>query len=168
MQRTLISVKGTGAESKGRRTVLQPEQWENAYEDDIYENMRLPKGCVVIANVRNMLHDPAVFPNPEDFDPGRYHNLNSEMEKVTDLVFGFGRRACPGRTFAEGTVFAIIVTVLATCDVLPVVDVEGKVSVPDVTLSSGTFSSPSGFKCKLKYRSEHSREMLGQGLTMKN
>ncbi|KAJ7730976.1 putative monooxygenase [Mycena maculata] len=128
--------------------------------DDIYEGMYLPKGSVVTPNIWNMLHDPDVFPNPMEFNPDRYQNLDSEMEKVTEVIFGFGRRLCPGKLFAEGTIFALVATTLATCDVLPAVDAEGNESPTNVTFSSGVFSSPSEFKCIFKYRSEHSREML--------
>jgi cytochrome P450 len=85
-----------------------------------------------------MLHDPDCFPNPDDFNPGRYNKLDSEMDKVTEVVFGFGRRVCPGKLFAEGTFFAIAATVLATCEILPVVDFEGNEVVPNITYSSGT------------------------------
>lgn len=75
-----------------------------------------------------------------DFDPERYQNLDSEMRKVTDLAFGFGRRACPGFYFAEGTIFAIVSTLLATCEILPVVDEHGESITPNVAYTSGTIS----------------------------
>ena len=78
-----------------------------------------------------------MYPNPDVFDPSRYHNSDVEMRKVTDLVFGFGRRTCPGFHFAEGTVFAMIATVLATCDIVPVVDADGHVIIPEGEYNSG-------------------------------
>lgn len=60
------------------------------------------------------------------------------MKKVTDLAFGFGRRACPGVHFTEGTIFAVVSTVLATCEILPDVDEDGKDDVPSVEYTSGT------------------------------
>lgn len=85
-----------------------------------------------------MLHDPDIYPNPEEFNPERYNNLDSEMDQVSDLVFGFGRRVCPGKHFAEGTFFAIAATVLATCEILPIVDAKGKEVIPNITFSTGT------------------------------
>ena len=85
-----------------------------------------------------MLHDAEIFPNPMDFNPDRYQNLDSEMQKVTNLAFGFGRRICPGMYLAEGTIFAIVMTVLATCDILPAIDANGKKVTPEVSYTSGT------------------------------
>lgn len=125
-------------------------------EDDVYNGVFLPKGSVVMPNVwsitelhpislhcqfkltsRHMLHDPAIYPGPGAFKPERYGGLDSEMKKVTDLAFGFGRRACPGYHFAEGTIFSIVATVLATCDVVPVVGEHGQKIIPDIRYTTG-------------------------------
>ncbi|KAJ6581964.1 cytochrome P450 [Mycena capillaripes] len=132
-------------------------------QDDIYDGMHIFKGSLVIANIWHMLHDPAVYRNPMDFDPDRYQGLDSEMDKVTDLAFGFGRRACPGKDFAEGTFFAIISTVLATCEILPILDAGGNEVLPKVTYSSGTIVFPSPFNCNIKCRSQKALELLSHG-----
>ncbi|EED82432.1 predicted protein [Postia placenta Mad-698-R] len=107
-------------------------------QDDVYEGMFFPKGAVVMPNVWHMLHDPAVYPDPMAFRPERFENSDAEMRKVTDLAFGFGRRACPGYDFAEGTVFAVVATILATSTVKRAVDERGKDILPEVTYTSGT------------------------------
>ncbi|KAJ7499369.1 cytochrome P450 [Mycena latifolia] len=129
-------------------------------KDDIYEGMHLPKGSILIPNVWHMLHDPDVFANPMEFDPDRDQNLDSEMEKVTDLVFGFGRRLCPGKTFGEANVFAIVATVLATCNVSPAIDASGNDIIPKVSYSSGSISFPSRFDCNITSRSDQTYELL--------
>ena len=93
---------------------------------------------IEIINPREMLHDPSIYPDPMAFNPDRYRLDDSEMQKVTDLVFGFGRRACPGFHFALGTLYAIVLTTLAICDILPALDENGKEIVPTVKYSSGT------------------------------
>ncbi|KAJ7890886.1 putative monooxygenase [Mycena olivaceomarginata] len=120
--------------------------------DDVYEGMHIPKGSAVIANIWHMLHDAEVFSDPMRFDPDRYRNLDSEMDKVANVVFGFGRRQCPGRLLAESIIFAIAVTVLATCDILPTVDKNGSDIIPNVVYSSGIFrhSFPSRFACDIR------------------
>ena len=57
-----------------------------------------------------------------------------------DLVFGFGRRTCPGMQFAEGTTFANIATTLATCDILPELDDDSKPIIPELKWSDGVIS----------------------------
>ena len=34
--------------------------------------MFMPAGSIVYGNVWGILHDPALFPNPEAFDPGHF------------------------------------------------------------------------------------------------
>lgn len=87
-----------------------------------------------------MLHDPDTYPNPMEFNPERYNGLDSEMQKVTDLAFGFGRRVCPGLHFAEGTLFLIVATTLATCKVLPGLDKHGKAVLPEYAYTPGTIA----------------------------
>lgn len=92
----------------------------------------------ILNYVRNMLHDPAVYTEPEKFDPSRYQNRFSEMDKVMNLVFGFGRRACPGVDFADGTIFAAVATILATCEILPEMSSSGQEIIPNGIFSSAT------------------------------
>ncbi|EMD35288.1 hypothetical protein CERSUDRAFT_53668 [Gelatoporia subvermispora B] len=72
-----------------------------------------------------MLHEPKVYPDPTSFKSERYPNSDAEMRNAHDLVFGFGRRSCPGVYFAEGTLFAIVSTVLAMVGILPGLDAQG-------------------------------------------
>ncbi|KAJ7684152.1 putative monooxygenase [Mycena polygramma] len=133
-------------------------------KDDIYEGMHLPKGSLMIPNVWYMLHDPEVYPDPDIFNPDRYNNLDSEMKKVWDVAFGFGRRICPGMLFAEGTFFAIAATVLATCEIIPTVDSKGNNIVPNLTPTSGAISFPSDFDINLKCLSKEAFDLLSSGL----
>ncbi|KAJ7656514.1 putative monooxygenase [Mycena polygramma] len=131
-------------------------------QDDVYEGLHLPKGAQVVANVWHMLHDPEIYQNPTVFDPDRYQNNDAEMAKVTDLVFGFGRRACPGRYFGESTFFMVVATVLATCDIVPSLDSERDPSIAsDVNAySSGVITNPPPFGCDVKHRSEKALRLL--------
>ena len=77
-----------------------------------------------------MFHDPDIYPDPMVFKPERFRGDDAEMDRM-GIVFGFGRRACPGRYLAEGTVFAFIATILATCRILPGLDENGQEVMPD-------------------------------------
>ncbi|KAJ6591284.1 putative monooxygenase [Mycena vulgaris] len=134
-------------------------------KDDIYEGMHVPKGSLMIPNIWYMFHDPEYLPNPNKFDPDRYNNLDSEMDKFAHLVFGFGRRVCPGKLFAEDSLFAIIATVLSTCEILPVFDALGNKTTPDITFSSGTIIFPSEFAVNVKCRSTKALELLSQSIS---
>ncbi|KAJ6477572.1 putative monooxygenase [Mycena sanguinolenta] len=136
-------------------------------QDDIYDGIHFPKGSVLIPYAWHMLHNPEVYPNPMEFDPDRYRGLDSEMDQVTDISFGFGRRACPGRHLAEGTLFAVVATVLATCEILPIQDNEGNAVLPEIsyTSESGTIAFPSPFDCDIKCRSQKAFDLLVEGCT---
>ena len=97
---------------------------------------------------RAMLHDPTVYPNPEEFVPGRFlkdGRLNPDVRDPTRIAFGFGRRLvqtvpsilgvrlicflhriCPGRYFADATVFTFIASVLHTLNITPPIDEFGQ------------------------------------------
>nr|BAK09477.1 cytochrome P450 [Postia placenta] len=129
-------------------------------EDDIYDGSFLPKGSIIMPNVWHMLHDPNIYPEPDAFKPERYGGSDIEMKKVTDIAFGFGRRACPGFYFAQGTIFSIVVTVLATCDIVPIVDNHGREIIPDVRYSTKIILCPEDVKCTFRPRSEQAKLAL--------
>ncbi|KAK7458132.1 hypothetical protein VKT23_010040 [Stygiomarasmius scandens] len=124
-------------------------------QDDVYHEMYLPKKSIVLTNVWHMLRDPEVFDRPEVFNPDRYGGLDSEMQKVTDISFGFGRRVCPGRFFAENSIFSMVTTLLATCEILPPHDASGKEYPPEsLTVESGTIVFCGPFECTIVPRPE--------------
>src|ERR1700722_20526928 len=59
-----------------------------------------------------MLHDPFCYPNPFKFDPTRFLGPNPQKDP-RDICFGFGRRICPGRVLADGSLFIICAQTLA-------------------------------------------------------
>ncbi|EIW76581.1 cytochrome P450 [Coniophora puteana RWD-64-598 SS2] len=87
-------------------------------EDDVYEGEFIPKGTVVIVNVWAICSDPARFPSPSEFRPERFlsadgKSLADDTDLSVDLVFGFGRRVCPGKHLAEGSLWPAIAAMLA-------------------------------------------------------
>src|SRR6267154_318254 len=63
---------------------------------------------------RAITRDPDVYPEPEVFKPERFLNLNGTLRDgfILTSVFGFGKRVCPGRHFADTTLFIVAATVL--------------------------------------------------------
>lgn len=71
------------------------------------------------------------------FNPERFNDDDAEIAKVSDLAFGFGRRLCPGKNFAENSLFAVVSTVLASCHILPGVDERGAKVIPEYVFTTG-------------------------------
>ena len=47
-------------------------------------------------------------------------------------------RACPGRHFADASLWLTMASVLATFDILPALDEQGRELLPEVAFTSGT------------------------------
>jgi cytochrome P450 len=62
---------------------------------------RLPARTVVFVSTYGVHHNPAAWPDPERFDPGRFlPEREAAREKGTYLPFGAGPRVCIGNHFA--------------------------------------------------------------------
>ncbi|KAH9172382.1 cytochrome P450 [Lactarius sanguifluus] len=79
-------------------------------EDDWYEGIFIPKGTICLQNMRTLNFNSEVYgSNAMDFDPSRYLDEKGQVKAVMvgreegHMSFGFGRRICPGRFVAEGT-----------------------------------------------------------------
>jgi Cytochrome P450 len=121
--------------------------------DDVYEGSFLPAGSTVFANAwyafsispsclflsscRAMLHDDAVFPEPDKFKPERF--LDPAM-RFPDAAFGFGRRTCPGRFMARSSLWIGIASVLAAFEISPKLDEQGKPILPEEKYDAGLIS----------------------------
>ncbi|KAF5309909.1 hypothetical protein D9619_010547 [Psilocybe cf. subviscida] len=134
-------------------------------KDDYYDGYFIPKGSIVFPNIWHMTHDPEIYPNPDKFDPDRFKGQDSEMSKVYDLVFGFGRRVCPGLHLAQGSLFAIVATTLATCEVLPGLDENGREVLPTTGYENGTIPMPEPYSLRLKPRSLQAASQLAEAST---
>jgi cytochrome P450 len=77
-----------------------------------------------------MLHDPAVFPEPDRFHPERW--LSPDAPAFPNQAFGFGARQCPGRFLARASIWSNIVGILAAFDITPTED-----GLPEEAYSSG-------------------------------
>ena len=75
---------------------------------------RLQRPC------RAMLHDETTYPEPFKFKPERFMTtdgqLNRDMKDPFHMVFGFGRRICPGRFMAVSTIWIAVASVIAAFD----------------------------------------------------
>jgi cytochrome P450 len=80
---------------------LYPPAWvvtRRALADDVLSGYPVPAGSVVLVSPYTVQRDPAVWPDPERFDPTRF--LGTTPARGTYLPFGAGPRLCIGRDFA--------------------------------------------------------------------
>lgn len=67
-----------------------------------------------------MLHDPDVFPDPDQFCPERW--FSTGVPAFPMQAFGFGARLCPGRFFARRSIWETMAGILAAFDITPTED----------------------------------------------
>ena len=62
-----------------------------------------------------------MYPQPDVFNPGRHLTIDGQLipEDSGRITFGFGRRACPGKGFAEDSLWLIMAQVLSVFDITP-------------------------------------------------
>jgi len=130
-------------------------------EDDIYMGMFIPKGSLVIANIRGMNLDERVYTDAASFNPSRYlPKPEGNEEPYPSETFGFGRRICPGRYLADASLWIACVSILATFTISKSIDKDGEEITPDATFVSGLTSKPSPYQCRMIPRSERARSLV--------
>ncbi|KAI5120028.1 hypothetical protein M0805_004657 [Coniferiporia weirii] len=126
-----------------------------AAEDDVYNGYFIPAGTTVFANVWGMQRDPKEYPEPEKFIPERWLPCDGKQPPldVFKTAFGFGRRFCSGRYFAENSIFISIASILAAFDITKAVDANGNLITPAVEYTASFARHPVPFECRLTPRS---------------
>uniref|UniRef100_A0A0W0EW69 Putative cytochrome P450 n=1 Tax=Moniliophthora roreri TaxID=221103 RepID=A0A0W0EW69_MONRR len=129
--------------------------------DDMYKGMLIPKGAIMIPNIYGMSRDKNVYSNPEAFDPARFLPApEGKGEPHFAAVWGFGRRICPGRHFADQSLWHAMACILATLEILPEKDESGKIVVPEVRFTEGIVSQAIPFRFAVRPRSEATRTLI--------
>ncbi|KAK5168133.1 uncharacterized protein LTR77_006701 [Saxophila tyrrhenica] len=135
--------------------------------DDVYDGVFLPKGTNVHANQWAIHRDPALYPDPDTFNPARwldekYPTYRTPLDRYPNLqnssAFGFGRRICPGMNIAENSLH------LLTARLAWAVDVRKKpgVDVPWYNYTEGFNVQPKPFQFELIARSADKRRIVEQ------
>lgn len=84
-----------------------------------------------------MTHDPTEYPDPDTFNPDRFLGDRPALDPRTYL-FGIGRRVCPGRDFAEASIFSTMSILLATSVLRKASDGAGQEIEPEF-VTTGSF-----------------------------
>ncbi|KAF8158874.1 cytochrome P450 [Mycena galopus ATCC 62051] len=130
-------------------------------EDDIYEGYFIPKGTMVFANIWAMVHDESIYPHPDKFNPERFLTTDGQLNADDRiLAFGFGRRNCAGRQAADATVWATVVSILATFNIAKAKYETGEEIEVDPVFAGGLASQPMPFKCAITPRNDITRQLI--------
>jgi cytochrome P450 len=68
---------------------------------------------------RAILHDPALYPEPDIFKPERFLNADGSLRDDPVLIstFGFGKRICPRRHFVDATLFIAVASLFSVFNI---------------------------------------------------
>ncbi|KAL5480690.1 hypothetical protein ACEPAI_9630 [Sanghuangporus weigelae] len=136
-----------------------PHESTRAHE---YRGWDIPGQAMVIANIWQMMRDAQSFPDPEKFDPDRHAAHSKTPYDPVAPVFGFGRRVCPGRAFAESVMWITIANVLAAFDISPWKDpVTGEEVLPVADNKSNIINNIPPFKCRILPRKSKLAQISG-------
>ncbi|ETW76401.1 cytochrome P450 monooxygenase 39 [Heterobasidion irregulare TC 32-1] len=134
-------------------------------EDDTYGGYFIPKGSQVIVNSWSILHNPAVYPDPDVFRPERFLAPDGSVVEDPNLIsaFGFGRRICPGRFFADATIWKVVSAVISTFTVKKATDTDGnEVPVKVEFTDDRLLCHPLPFQCSISPRDKQAEALIAQ------
>jgi cytochrome P450 len=92
------------------------------------DGTQLPPGTKVVAPQAGISRDERYFPDPERFDALRFYHMRQESDEAsnrwqftslndTNINFGAGKHACPGRFFAGNEIKTIVAHLLINYDI---------------------------------------------------
>ncbi|KAN0084468.1 Cytochrome P450 [Tylopilus felleus] len=122
-----------------------------AVDEDVYDGFYIPKGSMLIANVWGMAHDEVRYPKSHMFIPERFINEDGSLKPndVEHIAYGFGRRMCVGRHFADTSVWSVMAKVLAVFKILRPLDENGAEIQVEAKFAGGNAVHPLPFKCRI-------------------
>lgn len=132
-----------------------------ADQEIIYGCYRIPKGAYLIPCVRSFLHDPSVYKDPELFEPERFLAPRYEPDPRGD-AFGYGRRVCPGKHFADSSIFLSIACLLSSFNLNRGADQNGSPAPIEAKPTPGILNYPQPFKYRLQVRSPTHAALINQ------
>ncbi|KAI4172112.1 MAG: hypothetical protein LQ343_003760 [Gyalolechia ehrenbergii] len=128
-------------------------------EDIFYGDYIIPKGAYLLPSLWWFLHDPKDYSDPHIFKPERYLAPLNEPDP-SDIAFGYGRRSCEGRFFADASVYITVVQMLAVFHIRKAKDAHGREVPVKLEAVAGMVNRPRPYEFKIEPRSAHHAELL--------
>ncbi|KAL1742482.1 cytochrome P450 [Schizophyllum fasciatum] len=124
---------------------------------DTYRGYAIPRGSVVIANIWSIVHDERLYPDPYAFKPERFlrsdGQLNPDVQDPMGIIFGFGRRVCPGSAMAYQSLWIVAASVLRVYKICHARRPDGSVMEVKPEYESSMVRMPHPFPCQFIPRS---------------
>ncbi|EJT68232.1 hypothetical protein GGTG_14190 [Gaeumannomyces tritici R3-111a-1] len=134
-----------------------------ADEEIEYRGLRIPDGATIMPAVWWFMHDPTVYPDPARFDPERFADpARDEPDPTKGGVYGYGRRICPGRHFANNLLFLNMAQILAAFNITRLAAGKGRKSdgVDGFHPTPGPIMYTNNFKFHIFPRSPEYEELI--------
>ncbi|KZT69378.1 cytochrome P450 [Daedalea quercina L-15889] len=133
-------------------------------EDDVYRGYYIPKGSTIVTNLWAIFRDPNMYPEPDTFKPERFLNKDEDdafdIKDPKKIVFGAGRRVCPGRYFADDNIWLAAASIVATMAIRKARSENGEEILPTLKFLSGTVMTPEPFVCEIRPRSQKTLQLI--------
>ncbi|KAI0643186.1 cytochrome P450 [Trametes meyenii] len=123
-------------------------------DNDVFDGYFIPAGTLLVPNTA-VMHDPQIYDNPYEFRPERFIRDGKLDPAVLDpyaYVFGYGRRICPGRYFADEALYLDVASVLHIFNIEPPLDAQGMPVKIELEQTHGLLSYPENCRCTVKPR----------------
>ncbi|KIY51316.1 cytochrome P450 [Fistulina hepatica ATCC 64428] len=140
--------------------------------DEVIDGVFYPKGAIVFMNTWFMFHDERYFDKPSEFMPERFllhplgvkPGIKDDPYRRENMLFGGGRRVCPGTTMARSNLDIIAAYTIWGFHIKPALDpLTGKEVPVDITrFEPGITATPLPFPCRFVARSKEHVEVLQQ------
>ncbi|KAF5344515.1 hypothetical protein D9756_011369 [Leucocoprinus leucothites] len=133
---------------------------------DVYKGYCIPSGSTVFFNTWAMLNDENDYPNPQEFRPERFLTSDGKLRRddgvrdPADIIFGFGRRVCPGVHIGISVIWMTAASLLTVFDIEKALDADGHPITPSCEYDSGAVSHPLPFDCTIKPRSREAVRLV--------
>lgn len=115
-----------------------------------FRGYTLPQGTEVFPLLGSVLHDPEVFKQPEEFNPGRFLDAEGRFKKQEAfLPFSLGKRVCLGEGLARAELFLLVTAILQAFSLESPCPPGALRLQPAV---SGLFNIPPAFQLQLRPR----------------